>query len=458
MKKHFVVILLLAATVLTAQEKVQAIHGGTARTAALGGGPNNPYIKDYTDVFTNPAYALTYSDFLYSDIGYAFAAYSASGQYIGYTLGLNNLAVGIAIGKREGPMFAEQSLLPGSFYGSSDNMTADAQANTLPGSIIREPRSPIQLYGAFKLGAMTIGASIYRSGWSQVNDGTGLGLTTKQKLDAGQGQTGIKAGVLIELSQQITIDGAVMFRNNSSTIELTDSDTAAHTIANPSSQKYDASGSEFAVNARAIVKLSDKLEVVPQARFATFGYQPEFSQNPSVPAPANTKPNDYGRSEFEVGVGINSKFTGGMVTFGLSIQSISLKNDVTTLSGTTFQTTKNTASWLDLPKINVGAEYQVASWLTGRLGYFNRLSSMSTKTEPPSPATTTEVTIGQENGYTPNFGLNSASQQLSLGLGISIDRVAIDGYMGERFLAAGPYILSGNGQDMFCIMSMSVKF
>ena len=110
-----------------------------------------------------------------------------------------------------------------------------------------------------------------------------------------------------------------------------------------------------------------------------------------------------------------------------------------------------------IPLISIGTEFELLSWLTGRLGYFKRLSTRKTVTEPPASGTGTTEIIGTELAYVPNLGMSSLSQQLSLGIGLKLSRLAIDGYVGERFLAAGPYIISGNAQDMFGVLSMSVK-
>jgi hypothetical protein len=211
------------------------------------------------------------------------------------------------------------------------------------------------------------------------------------------------------------------------------------------------------------MKFSDKLTIVPQVRFATFGYEPEITSNftPAPPAPVNSKPNDYGRTELEVGVGVNSKFNGGWVTVGVAMQSIALSNDVTTQpggAGTPLVVTKNTMKWFDLPKFNMGAEFDLLSWLKGRLGYFKRLSSMTTSTEPPSPATKSETSVSLEPGYVPSLGYTATQQQVSLGLGIIMNRISLDGYVGERVVAAGTWLLSGRVQDVFGVLSISVKF
>ncbi|MEX2191543.1 MAG: hypothetical protein WEB33_12655, partial [Bacteroidota bacterium] len=58
----------------------------------------------------------------------------------------------------------------------------------------------------------------------------------------------------------------------------------------------------------------------------------------------------------------------------------------------------------------------------------------------------------------PSLGFTGAQQQVSLGLGLLLNRVSIDGYVGERVLAAGTWLLSGRIQDLFGVVSISVKF
>lgn len=452
---------LIVVGIVGAQEKPKALSGGTARTASLGGGPYNPYIQDYTDVFVNPANAAMYSDLLYSDVGYNFATYSATGQFVGWTLGLGDLALGVAVGRREGPMFGELAYGGGTFA-SSDYMVNDINGYTGAnfGITTQEPRAPIQVYGAFKMGLLTVGGGIYRSSWSRTDDGT-ASVAQDQKADYSNSQTGIKGGVLVELTPSFIVDGSFLFRMNSSQVEYTDK-TPATPATDPSSTKYDGSGNELAINGRVFFKLSDRTTVIPMVRFSTFSYKPKqtFTVNPMPASPILTTPNDYGRTEFEVGAGINTKFDGGWVVVGASVQSIKLRNDVSsqTAFGQPITTTKYSTTAFDLPKINFGAEVELLSWLSGRFGYFKRLSNQTTTVEPPAPATKTEQTIGGEPSFIPTLGKTAIQQQLAMGLNISAGRLSIDGYMGERVLAAGSWLLSGAAQDIFGVLSLSVKF
>ena len=459
MKKTLALTLILALCQFgTAQDKPLAVSGGVARTAALGGGPTNLYITDYTDIYINPANALRYTDLLYADIGYQFAGYSANGQNIGFTLGTSGIAIGISVGHEEGPMYAKNSYGSGRFS-NSDYMLPTLNAQSPLTS--REPLAPVQLYAGFSVGPIKLGAAIYRAGWSQTDDGTGS-VGAKQKLVVSNNQTGFKVGTLLG-DDRTYLDASALLRFNGSSAEFTDNNTAA----NPSAGKYSVTGTELGINARFFMPLSDKLTFVPVGRYYTFAYEPEVTSTPAGPAGTITKANAYSRNELEIGAGIDTKVQGGMVTIGLSFQRISLNNDVTKKDATN-QTATQTQKcvWLDLPKLNIGAELALNSWATARLGYFKRFSTMTITIGSPAnynavntPASTTETSQSLEAMYAPALGMASAAdQQLSIGLGLSYDRIALDGYIADQMLGDMPYILSGKVNGVFGVLSMSYKF
>ena len=457
MKKTLAFTLILALCQFgLAQEKPLAVSGGVARTAALGGGPTNPYITDYTDVYINPASALLYTDLLYANVGYQFAGYSANGQNIGFTLGTSGIAIGISIGHEEGPMYAKNSYGSGTFS-NSDYMLPTLNAQSPLTS--REPLAPVQLYAGFSVGPIKLGAAVYRAGWSQTDDGTGS-VGAKQKLVVSNNQTGFKVGTLLG-DDKTYLDASALLRFNGSSAEFTDNNTAA----NPSAGKYSVTGTELGINARFFMPLSDKLTFVPIGRYYTFAYEPEVTL---TPAPANplTKPNSYSRNELEIGAGMNVKVQGGLVAIGLSMQRISLNNDVTKFDAVPKTVTvKQKRVWFDLPKVNIGAELALNSWATARFGYFKRFSTLTTTIDNPAmtstntPASTTETSQSLEAMYAPALGMASAAdQQLSIGLGLSYDRIALDGYIADQMLGDMPYILSGKVNGVFGVLSMSYKF
>jgi hypothetical protein len=458
MKKILALTLILALCQFgTAQDKPLAVSGGVARTAALGGGPTNLYITDYTDVYINPANALLYPDLLFADIGYQFAGYSANGQNIGFTLGTGGIAIGISIGREEGPMYAKNSYGSGTFA-NSDYMLPSLNGYSPIAS--QEPLAPVQLYAAFSMGPIKLGAAVYRAGWSQTDDGTGS-VGAKQKLVVSNNQTGFKVGTLMG-DDKTYLDASALLRFNGSSAEFTDNNPNITTFTN---SKYSVTGTEFGANARFFLPLSDKLTFVPVGRYYTFAYEPEVTSTPAPTHPL-TKANAYSRNELEIGAGMNVKVQGGLVAIGLSMQRISLNND-----RTQFDVVPNTVTvkqkrvWLDLPKVNIGAELALNSWATARFGYFKRFSTCTTTIDYPAmastntPASTTETSNSLEAMYAPALGMASAAdQQLSIGLGLTYDRIALDGYIADSMLGDMPYILSGKINGVFGVLSMSYKF
>jgi hypothetical protein len=476
MKRTISLFLLVFVLIGIAQaQETKYVSGGLARQMALGGSPTNAYLMDYTDIYTNPAWAVKYSDIIYSELGYSFAGYSASGQSAGFTYAIwKGFSVGLSIGKQEGPVFVANSY--GSQFGgsviNSDNMIGGLNniisgvgipgVPSLPASISNTWR-PLQVYGAFKLGGMTLGAAIYRVGFSASIDTHSGSDTVNEQAEASFYQTGLKAGMLLDMDVML-LDVSALLRINSATGKITPPPVPAGALS--PNQEVDATGTEIALNARLFIKLSDKFTFVPMARFSTFGYEPEIKAAVTAGDKLNSKPNKYGRTEIEFGAGANINVPGGRVFAGLSLESISLTDDTTSFVGgglerpvaTPMRTTKFSTSVLSLPKINLGAEFEIASWLTGRLGYFKAFATQTITTEAPAPAKKVEFKYTYEFKYMPTCSLAVANQLLSLGVGLHFDRLSIDGYLCEEWLADGIYIASGKVNAMFAVLSMSYSF
>ena len=454
-------------------QETKSIPGGLAREMALGGSPNNTYLMDYTDIYTNPAWAVKYGDLIYSELGYSFSGYSASGQSAGFTYAVwKGLSVGLSVGKQEGPLFATNSYgtqFGGNAADADDFLSAFNAALASNGHSPVSPSNtlrPLQVYGALKLANLTLGFAFYRVGYSATSDYHFIGDSINATNEESYGQTGFKAGALIDMDVML-LDVSALFRINSATGKI---NPPAPTV----SEELDATGTELGLNARLFMKLSDKFSLVPMARFYTFGNEPEL-KSIGVVVPAgdkyNSKPDKYNRTDIEFGLGSNITVTGGRVFAGLSLESISLKHDITSfVSGSGFvpvatltETTTYKTSVLSLPKVNLGAEFDVASWLTGRLGYFKAFASMKNTTDYPAPAKEESTTQTFEFKYMPSCSLAVADQLLSLGMGLHFDRLSIDGYLCEEWLADGPFILSGanantGGNKMFGVVSMSYSF
>ncbi len=463
MKRIISLFLLIFVLLGVAQaQETKYVSGGLAREMALGGSPNNAYMMDYTDVYTNPAWAVKYGDLIYSELGYSFAGYSASGQSVGFTYAVGkSLSVGLSVGKQEGPLFGQNSY--GSQFGGNaadaDNFLSAFNAILTNGgypTVSSNTLRPLQVYGALKLANLTLGLAVYRVGYSATSDYHYSGDTVNATGEESFGQTGFKAGALFDMNVML-LDVSALVRINSA--------TGKNTPPAPTpSQEFDATGTELGLNARLFMKLSDKFSLVPMARFYTFTYEPELKDRvPAAGNKYNSKPDKYNRTDFEVGIGSNITVTGGRVFAGLSLESISLKHDITSPAGETLiatptQLTTYKTSVLSLPKVNLGAEFDIASWLTGRLGYFKAFASQTNSVQAPAPAKKVETKSTFEFQYMPSCSLAVADQLLSLGIGLHFDRLSIDGYLCEEWLGDGIYVASGKVNAMFGVLSLSYSF
>jgi hypothetical protein len=442
-----------------ASDSTAAIQGGYARTLALGGGPSNYYLNDYTDIYINPAYIRQYSNLVSVELGTGFSngsGFSSTNQFYGASFALESVTLGLTVGKREGPMFSENSYgyQTGGYYSACDYMKSalDSYLQNILVQSSSEPLTPLQFIAGFTLGQASIGVALYESSWSREDDGTGT-VSQGRKCSAALSQFGIKAGVLSPLNETTALDLAGCFRLNNASSDYSDKNSNAPVVES----SFSAAGYELSLIGRVFHKISPKLSIVPIARAEYFSYEPEVTSKPQsnylLPLP-----NSYSKWECELGAGLQSRWENGLAVMGLSIQYISLRNDVESFNGTVHQTTRYTRSWLDLPKINAGVEYSAVQWLLLRAGFFKRISVQRTRIEPPFTAPAVESSISVEPGFVPSFGLSSSEQAISLGVGIVLGQFAFNGYLAEQMLTKGIYLLSGVQQNIFGIVSLNYRF
>ena len=450
---------LLYHQVSQASDTTAAIQGGYARTLALGGGPANYFLNDYTDLYINPAYIGQYSNLVSVELGTGFSSgsgFSTTNQFYGASFALEKVTLGLTVGKREGPMFSENSYgyQTGGYYSACDYMKSalDSYLQNILVQSSSEPLTPLQLIAGFTLGNASIGIALYESAWSREDDGTGT-VSQGRKCSAALSQYGIKAGVLYPLNEITTLDLAGCFRLNHASSDYSDNNTNAPIVES----SFSATGYELSLVGRVFHKISPKLSIVPIARAELFFYDPEVTSKPQsnylLPLP-----NSYSKWECELGAGLQSRWENGLAVMGLSIQYITLKNDVVSYNGIIHQTTRYTRSWFDLPKINAGVEYAAVKWLLLRAGFFKRISMQRTRIEPPSPLPSIESNITVEPGFVPSFGLSSSEQAVSLGVGIVINQFVLNGYLAEQMLGKGIYLLSGMQQNIFGVVSLNYHF
>jgi len=452
------IIFVLGWQYIFANDTTDIVQGGNARMLALGGSPVNYYLLDYTNIFINPAYLKRFRNLVLIEGGSGFgngSEYQAQNQQLGATFQFNENYFGFVIGKREGPMFAENSYgyqSGGSFIACDYMKSAlDSYLQNLFIQAASEPLTPIQALGAFSLGEGIFGFSLYYSRWSRTDDGTGtvsLGKTCSVSL----AQYGIKAGVLYGLNPLTKLDIAGCLRFNTASADYSNKDMSAPL----QKSSFTANGYEMSATGRAFYELQPNLSLVPIARIEVFFYDPEVTSTPLsnflLPLP-----NSYSKWECEAGIGIQSKWERGIAVCGISIQYITLKNDAVNNVGSIAQTTKYNRTWIDLPKINAGFEFSITSWLIGRAGFTKRISTQYTTIEAPATPPTESV-ISLEPGFIPSFGLSPTDQTLSLGLGLIVNQFIFNAYLADQTLGTGSYLLSGIQQNLFGVISMSYQY
>jgi hypothetical protein len=442
-----------------ASDTTRVLQGGTARMLALGGSPSNFYFIDYTDIFFNPAHLRKFTNRALLELGSGFSngsEYSANNQQYGATFAMGDIALGLVVGKCEGPMFADNSYgyQSGGFFRGCDYMKSalDSYLQNLLIQSSLEPLTPIQILCAFPMGDMSVGVALYRSTWSRDDDGTGS-VSLGRRCSASLSQLGLKGGILLPLNSSLLLDVSGGIQMNSASSEYSNKNSDA-TLA---SSSFSATGYEVTLLGRMFYSLTAPITIVPLVRFEMFSYEPEVTSTP-LSNFLFPLPNTYSKKEFEIGVGLQSRWERGLAVVGMSVQYISLKNEATNNIGSGPEMTTYSRTWLDLPKINAGIEFQITSWLIGRAGYFKRISTQRTRVEPPASSPPTESVLSSEPGFLPSFGLTAADQTVSLGLGFLVDRFALNGYLADQILGTGSYLLSGIQQSLFGVVSLSYYF
>lgn len=436
----FVLIVLVAS--LASAGDLRSVSGGTARNISMGGGPLNPYLLDGMRVHTNPALLAKYSNFAWGDLGYlAGDVPNGGGRNQYFTAGLSvmdNLSVGVSLNRRESPLYNVDATNP-----ARDPIGALIANAPLPAPLAwQRPMSPVEVMASFSLDDMfQLGLAISLAGANDKNELPSPGGTQ----EVGSRFLGIKAGVNLELMEELVIDGAVLFRMNS--FKYTNSATGA----SPSEIASD-NGVEIGIDGRMRWELDKTWTLVPVVRFYTFGWGAKITPAPASPIP--NPPITLSHTELEVGVGLNYSTEKVLLAGGLSMQSVSSKFEDKSVANTT---TKVTNTELDFPKLNMGIEFSLTDWLVVRGGYFKRLSSDETKTEVTTTAasTTRTRTISGELPYygDPN-ALTQAQQTISMGVGLHFGGFSFDGTMGEGYWINGPWVMSGVTQNMFGMVSM----
>jgi len=432
--------------------------GGIARELALGGsgytsvsglGMNfatNPFIyEDPTLMLLNPAYQKMYKDYAWMNIGGG-TLNGTSTADDGY--GKQFSGVNFAVSKE----FTLGTVL--SFDPSFTNFLR-TQLGTFVGQVrgIASPVSPLpaidvfEVVGTLDVGNIVFGAGILY-GWAK-NDATNLGLTTPPAANNDQLSAnvfGLRLGMLMDLGGGSSFGAAAALRFDNATDNMT-ATSALGTAANPGN--YSASATEIGIDARLRLKMSNKVNFVPYLSFGNVSGQPKqdaaatgaTSFNGSVKLSAML---------LSIGAGGEYRLSNFYMAGGLSFRTSHYKTEISPSFPVGTQnpgTTTTTLSASEFPVFNLGLEWTLLDWLTGRMGYFRTFQSIGNKTERPNNGltTTTDYWSGNSNVLLGGYS-GTDNSLLTFGVGLHFGNFALDATVSEDALRRGLGLIGG-GQD-----------
>ncbi|MFA4924578.1 MAG: hypothetical protein WC557_10340 [Ignavibacteriaceae bacterium] len=381
--------------------------GGYARIQSLG---NNPFVVDPENMKTNPAYAAYYQNFLWGDLGSSKvgADNNGVGQFAGFSLKITpTLTVGGLLTRKD---FQSNSI------GLLDPTGVVSTVNSLLGvSRVVNLDNNLELFGSYKLGNMVLGlGAAYASTTNKYTPATGSG-------DEGTAsQFGLNAGLILEVNENLDVDvDASLVLPSATYTPGTGSKTAA-------------SNTLLMLDGRAFYKINPKLTLVPLINFG----------NISGTVDQAGKSSDLSSSTiFGVGVGINYR-TGDFLLAG----GPSLMYSKTTDPSIPNISPETSSSSFEFPVWNIGAEWNLVSWLIARFGYV--ASTGSDKWQNAVSATKTEE-------YTRTvFGANDGA---TLGIGLRFGQFGLDAMVNEEILRQG-FNNIGGGKATLAYISASYAF
>jgi hypothetical protein len=405
-------VVLFAVMLLTSVSYGQSIPSGTARYEALG---YNPFIKDASiDINRNPAWTTVYRNYVFGDIGRNEVTgdqYQLTDQFVGVNFGVSKVvSLGLVLNKFE------------------DNWTNFA-SDSIVG--VARPVFPFKVtFGWQASPKLALGLAPYYSAWSKEIQGAATTDISKYSSSS----LGATVGLLSKMESG-WIEGAVDLKFNSYKSDVT--------VGTTNVVQNNQGGMNIAAFTRGffVVNKSMGINLVPYLGFSTYSWNPV--QTPTV---TGYPDNQYSWMNFMGGIGVNMPiFDQGLLAGGLSFGYNNYSDKSALTSGRNF-----TYSEFVLPQFNVGVEWPLTDWMTGRLGFSRAVASTKGNTE---------TTVGTVvTTYTKLTQVTSPDQTITTGIGFHFNRFSVDGTVGERLFKNGLYILTGKTNDLFGMLSASYNF
>ncbi|MCX6152174.1 MAG: hypothetical protein NTX22_16735 [Ignavibacteriales bacterium] len=421
LKKIFTLflVILTISTLSLAQQKGIERTGGYARLLSMG---SNPYLIDPYQMTSNPAWTTVYSDFVWGDLGSSTGTNFGKGgvgQFAGFNFKLNDRLVLGAL------------LTRGDFNGLASIGSLSAcsslvgQTNSVVGAGTVVPiNNNLEVLGSFNFGG-----------------GNSLGFGVSYASSTNESKPAAGGGGVASASQIGFNFGFLMNRQNFKI------DVGASLLLPSTSVKPDK-GTEtkfsqtiIAVTGRVFLGLSEKVSLVPIVAVNLTSGSMDIPVADPITGTISSKSTDLqSTSQILGGVGINYKtddllLAGGIAMVMQSVTTPEVNNVSPELSNSIFL----------FPVWNLGAEFKIASWLTGRLGYL----AVSGKTTSQSAADSKKF----NETITSLSGISGAT----LGLGFKFDAFSLDATVNEDVIRQGLNNIGGGGAT-FGYISVSYAF
>ncbi len=432
--------------VLAAGTALAGAHpGGIARQLALGGsgyspttvGPNivlNPFIyDDPTVMLLNPAYQSMYRDYAWMNI--------AGGPVVGFNSAADNgygrqfAGVNFSFGKELG-LGANLSFDP-SFTNFMVTQLATF-VNAFSGRAAQTGLRPVDVFEAvasYDLGSLKVGFG-FLYGWAtntSKSSGSPTLASTDNELSARV--LGFRLGMMMDLGGGSAFDASAAIRLDKATDNLKATNAAG---ARTDLGNYSASATEIQVDGRLKLKMSNRVNFVPYVNFVTISGEPKQDAPTTGVLPLV---NSVKVTALLIGAGAGMEYRISNFYFagGVSFKSGKFKTESSS-GAPANTTTTSTLTGTSFPQINLGMEWTLLDWLTGRLGYYRSFLSVTNKNETSAPAAsaTNEASnwFGNSNVV---FGTYAGPDNslITLGLGLKFGNFALDGTVSDEALRRG---------------------
>jgi hypothetical protein len=440
-----IALLAMALALLAGSASAGAHPGGIARELAMGGGPLaptgfgpnialNPFIyDDPTVMLLNPAYQQMYKNYAWMNIaGGAVSGFNSAADN-GY--GKQFAGANFSLGK-EFTLGAVLSFDP-SFANLMVGQLGTFVTALRPGGaqVGLRPVDVFEVTGTYDLGSLTVGAGIlYGRAKNDTKNASAPVPPASSSTELSASVFGFRLGLLVDMGggSAFDVSGALRFDKATDNVDGTNAAGAAANLGD-----YSASATEIQLEGRLKLKMSNKVNFVPYAAFGTFSGQPK-QDAPQTGALAFNGSTKISAMLLSVGAGMEYKITNFYFAGGLSFRTSSFKTEITPPSPPVTGTTTVTNSATEIPVLNMGLEWNLLDWLTGRMGYYRTFQSVGTKTERPAGGSTTQTDtwVGNSNVLIGSYS-GQDNSLITLGLGLRFGNFALDGTVSDEAIRRG---------------------